>query len=101
MEGHSSVSADILESYARDAAGQVAGVAGVAGGARHRGVRIASDESGVAVELRLALEWGASAAAVGGAVQDRVASYLSRMADIAPRSIEVVVDEVVPPAAVG
>jgi len=97
VPGHASVSIDVLESYARDAARQIAGVSGIAEGARHRGVRIAPGEAGVAVELRVAVEWGASAPAVGRAVQDRVAAYLSRMADLTVHSVDVVVDEVGPP----
>ena len=85
------MSTDILESYSRDAAMRVAGVA------RPHGVRIAADEGGVAVELRLSVDWGASVGGVGRAVQDSVVSYLARMADITPLSVDVIVDEVAAP----
>lgn len=96
MEGHASVSTDVLAAYASDAALQVAGVAPRG---RRRHVRIVEREDGVSVELRLMLEWGASIGAVGRSVQERVAGYLARMAEITPRSVEVIVDEIGPPAA--
>jgi uncharacterized alkaline shock family protein YloU len=66
---------------------------------RHRGVKVTGDDRGVALELRLVLDWGASVPEVGRQVQERVAEYLARMADVRPRTVDVVVDEVGPPAA--
>jgi uncharacterized alkaline shock family protein YloU len=94
-EGQSLISSDVLARYAADAARDVAGVHGLVGSARHRhdGVKVARDEGSLGVELHLSLEWGANAAAVGAAVQARVAEVLARMADAKPDSIDVVVDE--------
>ena len=102
MEGHALISTDILARYAGDAAREVAGVSELVGSAlhRHEGVRIARESGQVAVELHLALDWGASAPAVGTQVQARVADYLARMADVRPTSVDVVIDEFRPPAPV-
>lgn len=101
MEGHSSISTEVLASYAVDAACEVDGVRAVVEGAlpRHRGVKVSHEGAGVSLELHLALRFGASAPEVGVAVQERVASYLRRMADVTPVSVDVVVDEVAAPAA--
>ena len=59
-----------------------------------------SDEDGaVAVEVHLAVEWGASAPDVGGTVQAAVAATLERMAAVTPARVDVVVDEIGPPPA--
>jgi uncharacterized alkaline shock family protein YloU len=63
---------------------------------RHRGVRISDDEGRVVVEVHLAVDWGASIPAVGREVQQRIAEYLQRMADVQAASIDVVVDEIGP-----
>ncbi len=99
MEGQSLISPDILASYAADAAREVSGVRGLVGSALHRreGVKVTREEGRVAVELRLVLDWDASAPAVGAAVQSRVADYLVRMADVRPDSVDVVVDEFAAP----
>jgi len=99
VEGHSLISPDILASYAADAAREVSGVHGLVGSAlhRHAGVRVMREEGRVGIELRLVLDWEASAPEVGAAVQSRVAEYLARMADVRPDSIDVVVDEFAPP----
>jgi uncharacterized alkaline shock family protein YloU len=97
MEGSSSISPEVLASYAADAAREVPGVRGlVEGGLRHRGVRVSGDDE-VTVELHVALDWGAGADDVGRAVQARVADYLTRMAHVRPGAVDVVVDEVGPP----
>ena len=95
MEGHAVISADVLASYAADAALEIAGVRGLVGSAlhRHEGVKVSREEGRVGVELRLALDWGASAGAVGAEVQANVAERLARMADVRPDTIDVVVDE--------
>ena len=100
MEGHASISSDILASYAADAAREVGGVRGLVESSlhRHRGVRVLTDEGTVRLELHLAVEWGAPIPELGRAVQERVGSYLARMADVRPEAVDVVVDEIGPPA---
>jgi len=99
MEGHSLISADILASYAADAALEVDGVRGLVEGPRprHPGVKVANEEGIVTVELHLAVDWGVNVPAVGGAVQARVAEYLGRMADLTPATVDVIVDDIGPP----
>lgn len=99
MEGHSLISADILASYAADAALGIEGVRGVVNGSkpRHQGTRVVTDDGAVAVELHLSVDWGLSVPEVGAAVQMRVAEYLSTMADLAPATVDVIVDEIGPP----
>ncbi|HVM68357.1 MAG TPA: Asp23/Gls24 family envelope stress response protein [Gaiellaceae bacterium] len=98
MSGQSLISADILASYAADAAREVPGVSGLVGSALHRhdGVRVSLAEGRVGVEVHLALAWGASAPEVGAEVQERVADYLAQMADVRPDAVDVVVDEFTP-----
>ncbi len=92
MEGHASISADVLARYAGDAALEVGGVHGLV---RHRPVRISVAEDGaVSVELHLALDWGAAFAEVGTAVQERVAEYLGRMAGDRPAKVDVLVADI-------
>ena len=99
MEGHASISPDVLARYAADAAKEVEGVRGLVEShvPRHRAVRIAvSDDETVSAEVHLSLEWGASFGEVGQAVQDQVGDYLERMARARPGRVDVVVDEVGP-----
>jgi uncharacterized alkaline shock family protein YloU len=93
-----SISSDIIASYAADAAREVEGVRGLVEGMlhRHKGVRVLEEDGRVRVELHVALEWGASIPAVGIAVQQRVAEYLARMAEVEPEGVDVVVDEIGP-----
>jgi uncharacterized alkaline shock family protein YloU len=99
LSEHATISSDILARYAADAAQEVDGVRGLVEShlPRHRGVRITDDDGRVTVEVHLAIDWGASIPAVGREVQQRVAEYLQRMADVRPAAIDVVVDEVSPP----
>ena len=99
MNGHSVISTDVLATYVADAVLEVAGVHGLVGSAlhRHEGVKVTREEDRVAVELHVALDWGAAAGAVGAAVQEHVAECLLRMADVRPDTIEVVVDEFAAP----
>ena len=106
VEGHALISNDILARFAGDAAREVAGVHDLVGSTlnrhtlhRHDGVRVTREAGRVAVELHLALDWGASAPSVGEQVQARVADYLARMADARPDSVYVVVAEFRPPPA--
>ena len=99
MDGHASISSDVLARYAADAALEVEGVHALSEGhlPRHRPVRIAVGEDGrVSVELHLVLDWGAAFGPVASEVQSRVAEYLARMADLEPVRVDVVVDEVGP-----
>jgi len=96
VEGHSSISTDVLARYAGDAATESAGVVRLVESTlhRHKGVRILSEDGRIAVELHLAVEWGCSIPDVGRAVQLQVVDYLTRMADIRPSAVNVVVDEI-------
>ena len=109
MEGHASISADVLSRYAADAARAVPGVGGRGAPPRpdprgrvdralpyRRGVKLETEDGRVKVELRLAVEWGASIPDVGRDVQRRVREYLQRMADVEPETVDVVVDEIGP-----
>ena len=95
MEGHSVVAPEVVGRYARDAACQVPGVAGVVEGVR-KGVRV----DGGTIVLHLALAWGVSIPEVGAAVQRGVADYLERMTDVRPAAVDVVVEEIAPGRAV-
>jgi uncharacterized alkaline shock family protein YloU len=96
MEGHAMISTDVLASYAADAAREVEGVRGLVESALHRqrGVQVEERDGVVSLELELALESGASVEGVARAVQERVAAYLARMADVRPGSVDVVVAEI-------
>ena len=94
-DGQASISTDILTRYAADAAMEVEGVRKLSG---RKGVRIETDHGEVRVELHLVVDWGASIPEVGRTVQTRVREYLVRMADLEAGSVDVVVDEIGPPA---
>ena len=94
-EGQASISIEILTRYAADAAMEIEGVRKLAG---RKGVRIETAPDEVRVELHLVVDWGASIPEVGRAVQARVHEYLVRMADLEARTVDVVVDEISPPA---
>jgi uncharacterized alkaline shock family protein YloU len=100
LEGQASISADILARYAADAAQEVVGVRGVTESPLpgRRGVRVASEDGAVRVELHVAVDWGTSIPAVGRDVQARVREYLLRMANVDPAAVDVVVDEIGPRA---
>ena len=85
-QGHASISREILERYAADAAMEVEGVRALAG---RRSIRIDNGR----VELHLCVEWSASIPDVGREVQVRVHEYLERMAGLVPTAVDVVVDE--------
>ena len=92
MEGHASISPDVLRRYAADAAREVSGVRDLG----RRGVKLEHRDGLVTVELRLAVEWGASIPNVGREVQQRVREYLKRMADVEATTVDVVVDQLGP-----
>jgi len=96
LEGHASISHEILASYAADAAREVDGVRRLVDGhlPRRGGVRIADSDGGVRIELHLAVDWGASIPELGAAVQQRVREYVGRMTDLRVEAVEVVVEEI-------
>lgn len=96
MEGHASISTEVLSRYAADAAREVPGVRGLVEGTlpHRRGVKLELENGRVKVELRLAVDWGTAIPDVGRAVQERVREYLARMADVEAAGIDVVVDEI-------
>ena len=90
MEGHASISNEVLCRYAADAARDVAGVQDTSG---RRGVKVDVNDGRATVELHLTLDWGASIPDVGRAVQRRVREYLTQMADVETVRVDIVVDE--------
>ena len=89
MGGESLISPDVVARYAADAACEIDGVTRVVQGVR-RGIRV----DGEAIELHLAMRFGASIPLVAPAVQAHVAAYLERMTDARPTAVNVVIDEV-------
>ena len=86
MDGHSVISPDVLARYALDAAAEVRGVH-----TKHRrGARVVV---GV-VDVHIVVDYGAEIPAVAAEVQQRVADYLVKMADVRPTAVNVVVDDV-------
>lgn len=100
MAGKSTISPEVLATYAADAARDVEGVERLVGNALHRhdGVKIAGNGESTGVELHLAVAWGASASAVAAEVQERVGETLARMAGVRSVTVDVVIDEFAPPA---
>ena len=89
------ISPDVLARYAGDAALEVAGVSGLTRDA----AEVSSPAEKADVVVHLELEWGAGADAVARQVQERVAEYLGRMANLDVASVGVVVERVgAPPA---
>ena len=93
------ISGDILARYAADAAREVEGVENLVESSlhRHRGVRVLEEDGRMRIELHLAVAWGASIPTLGAAVQERVAEYLNRMAQVKPDYVDVIVDVIGPP----
>jgi uncharacterized alkaline shock family protein YloU len=89
VEGHSVISPEVLARYALDAAAEVRGV--------HLKHRRAARVAGGEVEVHVVVDYGANIPTVAAEVQDRVADYLQRMADLHPSSVTVVVDDVARP----
>lgn len=94
------IAPEVLGRYAADAAREVAGVQGLVGGARarQRSVRVTEEDGALAVELRLAVVWGADIPILGESVQRHVHEYLGRMSGLPVSRVDVVVDEVAAPA---
>ncbi len=99
MAGQASISTDILERYAADAALEVEGVHGLAESSLpgRRPVRISGRDGTIRVELHLVADWGAPLPTLGRHVQERVREYLGSMADVEPTAVDVVVDDVEQP----
>jgi len=100
------ISHAVIATYAAAAAVEVDGVHAIAGGQRGgvdpdrvpKGVRISADGPGVALELHLVTEWGASIPRVAGDVNRHVTDYLTSMIDLEPLSVAIVIDDVAAPA---
>jgi uncharacterized alkaline shock family protein YloU len=89
MDGHSVISPDVLARYALDAAAEVRGVH-----TKHRrGARVV----GGVVDVHIVVDYGAEIPAVAAEVQQRVADYLVKMADVRPTAVNVLVDDVARP----
>jgi uncharacterized alkaline shock family protein YloU len=89
------ISPEVLARYAGDAALEVDGVSSLAGATPV--VRRAGDAADVVVHVEL--RWGAGSEDVARQVQERVADYLGRMAELEVGSVDVVVGRVgAPPA---
>jgi uncharacterized alkaline shock family protein YloU len=98
VEGHAVISHNVLASYAADVALEIKGVGDLVDGPRrHRGVRVTEDEGSFALEVHVALEWGARAPEIGTAVQKRVAEYLVRTAKLPSVAVDVVVAAIAAP----
>jgi uncharacterized alkaline shock family protein YloU len=84
------ISNDVLARYAGDAALEVDGVSGLARDAAD----VSHADGSVEIDLHLELAWGAGADGVARQVQERVAEYIERMANVHVGSVDVVVERV-------
>jgi uncharacterized alkaline shock family protein YloU len=89
------ISNDVLSRYAGDAALEVEGVSGLARDA----AEISGADGAVEIDVHVELAWGATADGVARQVQERVAAYIERMANVHVGSVDVVVERVGPPPA--
>ena len=90
------ISKEVLARYAGDAALEVEGVSGLTRDAA--GVTEGTDGK-FDIDVHVELAWGAGAEAVARDVQERVAEYVARMANVEVGSVGVVVERVGPPPA--
>ncbi len=89
------ISNEVLARYAGDAALEVEGVSGLTRDA----AEISGFEGAVDIDVHVELAWGAQAAGVSERVQQRVAEYIERMANVHVGSVDVVIERVgAPPA---
>lgn len=89
------ISNDVLARYAGDAALEVEGVSGLARDA----AEVSGGDGAIDIDLHVELAWGAGAEAVAREVQERVAEYVSRMAQVTVGGVDVIVERVgAPPA---
>ena len=85
----------MLARYAGDAALEVEGVSGLTRDA----AEISGGDGTIDIDVHVELAWGAGADGVARQVQQRVAEYLERMANVHVGSVDVVVERVgAPPA---
>ena len=89
------ISHDVLARYAGDAALEVDGVAGLA----REAADISGADGAIDIDVHVELRWGAGAAGVAERVQQRVAEYIERMANVHVASVDVVVERVSAPPA--
>ena len=89
------ISSDVLARYAGDAALEVDGVAGLTRDA----AEVSGADGAIDIDVHVELAWGAAADGVSRRVQERVAEYIERMANVRVESVDVVVERVgAPPA---
>ena len=89
------ISNEVLARYAGDAALEVDGVSSLARDA----AEISGLDGSVDIDMHVELAWGAGAEGVAREVQQHVADYIERMANIHVGSVDVVVERVgAPPA---
>jgi uncharacterized alkaline shock family protein YloU len=89
------ISNEVLARYAGDAAAEVDGVSSLARDA----AEITGTHGIVDIDVHVELAWGSGAEGVARAVQQRVAEYIERMANVQVGSVDVVVERVgAPPA---
>ena len=89
------ISNDVLSRYAGDAALEVDGVSGLARDA----AEISGGDGAIEIDVHVELAWGAAADSTARQVQERVAEYIERMANVHVGSVDVVVERVGPPPA--
>jgi len=89
------ISNEVLARYAGDAALEVEGVSSLARDA----AEIAATDGTVEIDVHVELAWGCAAEGVAREVQQRVAEYIERMANVSVGSVDVVVERIgAPPA---
>lgn len=89
------ISNDVLARYAGHAALEVDGVSALARDA----AEISGTEGTVEIDVHVEIAWGPGAEEVAREVQQRVAEYVDRMANVSVGSVDVVVERVgAPPA---
>jgi uncharacterized alkaline shock family protein YloU len=89
------ISNEVLARYAGDAALEVDGVSGLARDA----AEISGSDGAIDIDVHVELAWGSSSDGVARQVQQRVAEYIERMANVHVASVDVVVERVgAPPA---
>ena len=89
------ISNEVLARYAGDAALEVEGVSGLARDA----AEISGADGSFDIDVHVELAWGAAAEEVARDVQQRVAEYIERVANVRVGSVDVVVERVgAPPA---
>ena len=89
------ISNEVLARYAGDAALEVEGVSGLARDA----AEISGVDGTIDIDVHVELAWGSGAEGVARLVQQRVAEYIERMANVHVASVDVVVERVGSPPA--